>query len=462
MLVKNLRRKSKLGRKKQLGMLAVLALISISSIIIIQLSTLPGNNPYLGHGLFSSGQGITNYPKEIIYLYPNRNDSDVDNIPSIGSHSYWPNLSDPNISTYDILTESNTNSSNDFTLVPNSAGTTQLYPNPDTKLNWECCNTSDDDSSYVFFNETLIWKLDLYRLENPPVIDGAKINYIEVYIRVKLHLLTESTYGFAVPMLNDPSWLIGEQSGNTFTVDPGDYMNFSSRWDRNPDTFESWNWSDLTELQAGIRVRVPNGPVAEIRCTYVWVVVNYTVPNYELDLELQWTNIPLSASDSNLCIITGNFSSNENLSIWYWNDNSWTEIIHNLQNNTWNNATLKIDNPEFTIRFKDNNETLDRLQDSWEIGMTVVVVNYISPAISPYFALFLGAFLLGGGNQSSISSTGFIIGAVALVSILGLVVGRFYVSGEAASFRKRRIKQLEEARDRVQRYLEESGDGGTP
>ncbi|MGQ9720714.1 MAG: hypothetical protein ACUVXA_05250 [Candidatus Jordarchaeum sp.] len=151
MLGKKLRREFKPISKKQLGALAVLALIFISSLTIIILFTLPENNPVLGQGLFSSGQGIANYPKDIISLYPNRNDSNVDGIPSVGSHSYWPNLADSNNSTYNILTESNTNTSITLTLVPNGGtGTTQLYPYPDTKLNWECCNSSDDDSSYVF------------------------------------------------------------------------------------------------------------------------------------------------------------------------------------------------------------------------------------------------------------------------------------------------------------------------
>ncbi|MGQ9720713.1 MAG: hypothetical protein ACUVXA_05245 [Candidatus Jordarchaeum sp.] len=297
-------------------------------------------------------------------------------------------------------------------------------------------------------------------MENPPVIEWAIINYIEVYIRVKLHLLTESTYSSVVPMLYNPNWTIGVQQGKTFTVDPGDYVNFSSRWDQNPDTLEPWNWSDLTDLQAGIRVRLPRGHAAEIRCTYVWVVVNYTVPDYKLDLELQWTNIPPSASDSKLCILTGDFFGDESLSIWYWTGNGWTEIISNLQSNTWNNESLKIDNSVFTIRFKGNNDSLDRFQDSWEIGLTVVVVNYIPPVIPTNFVLFLVAFLLGGGNEPSLSPTALIIGAVALFSILGLVVSRFYVSGEAASFRKRRVKQLEEARERIKRALEEGGGGG--
>ncbi|MEM2959294.1 MAG: hypothetical protein QW261_13435 [Candidatus Jordarchaeaceae archaeon] len=447
--------------EKRWGALAVLTLILISSITIISLYTPPYNNSYFEPIFFSSGQSVSSHSKDAIYLYPNRNDSNVDNSPSVGSHSYWPNLADQNISTFDTLTECNTNHSNFLTLVPNGGTvSTELSPYPNTKQNWECCNTSDDDASYVFLSELLRWRRDLYNLENPPGIDGAIINSVEVYMRVKLSSSTESAYGSASPILWNPSWSVGEQSKDTFTVYAGDYINLSSRWVQNPDTLESWSWTDLADLQAGIKFRIQKGP-AELRCTFVWVVVNYTVPNYELDLELQWTNVPLTASNNNLCIRTGSFTSNESLSVWYWNGNSWTKIIPNLQSNTWNNASLKIDGSVFTIQFKGNNESEDRVQDSWEIALAVLVVEYVPPVVPPYFEMFFVAFLLLGGNQPSVLPAAFIVGAVALVSVLGLVVGRFYVSGENASFRRGRLRQLEEARERIRRALEDGGGGAS-
>ncbi|MFB0561197.1 MAG: hypothetical protein ACETWM_08275 [Candidatus Lokiarchaeia archaeon] len=386
----------------------------------------------------------------------------MDNSTSIGSHSYFPNLAITG--EYDTLNESNTVNPNIQILTPNGPGTdTELYAynsSGNLEYNWECTNSSDVDNSYVYYNNT-DWKQDLYNITDPDPTGSGKINWIRVGISVKTVRSSPSQKGDTKILVLIGSTLFEYPGYNI----PTSYENRSVLFEKSPDTDGSWTWNELENLQVGVSLKLRVTPQSGdmISCTFVWVEVNYTIPNYELDLEIQWTGIPPTTSNSDLCIKTGNFSDNEDLSVEYWNGNNWVEAIPYLVKYQWNNVSVNIDDSVFTIRFKGSNETQDVVQDNWEIDLSLIAINYNPTVIylEHLFLLLLGSFLLGSGNQPSLPSIAFIVGSVALVSILGLVVRRSYFPGEAVSFRRKRIKQLEEARERVQRALEE-GEGGTP
>jgi len=442
--------------------LTLLALIFISSLIIIQLLTIPWGNPYAGQGLFKSGQSIANYPKDSIYLYPFSNDSDVDNSKSIGSHSYFPNLAIAG--EYDTIKESNTANANIQILVPNGPGDyTELYAYSSIGLkhNWECTYSSDGDASYVYYNNT-DWKGDLYNITDPNPTGSGIINWVRVGISVITIRSSPNLKGDAEIRVLAGSTLFNYSGYNNI---PTSYTNYSVLLEESPSTDDSWTWDELENLQVGVALRLRNTPQSGdmVRCTFVWVEVNYTIPNYELDLELQWSGVPATTSNGDLCIKTAVFSGNEKLSVEYWNGGNWIKAIDNLVENQWNNVSLNINDSVLTIRFKGLNETQDTIQDYWEIDLCLISINYNPQAIylEQLFLLLFGSFLFGGGSQPSLPFTAFIVGSAALVSILGLVVRYSYFSGEAVSFRRKRIRQLEEARKRVQRALEDVGDGGT-
>lgn len=100
-----------------------------------------------------------------------------------------------------------------------------------------------------------------------------------------------------------------------------------------------------------------------------------TCVNYELDLEVQWTNVDYMQDNAELCIYTGALNS-ENLGVDVWSGSNWVTVINSLQSNQWNNVSVKayLTGNTFTMRFKGSNEINDYSQDSWNIDVVLLHV----------------------------------------------------------------------------------------
>jgi len=96
-------------------------------------------------------------------------------------------------------------------------------------------------------------------------------------------------------------------------------------------------------------------------------------PNYELDLEIQWTNVDYDETNERLCIYAGDLDA-ENLSVDYWDGDSWESIDTDLDADSWNNYTISLASPTYTIRFKDGTNTSDTTPNSWDIDVTLLHV----------------------------------------------------------------------------------------
>ena len=96
--------------------------------------------------------------------------------------------------------------------------------------------------------------------------------------------------------------------------------------------------------------------------------------NYEVDLEVQWTNVDYSETNEDLCISGGTMGS-ENILVDAWNGSGWNNLFSDL-NPGWNNVTVTsyLTSSTFTIRFKGETETGDTNQDSWAIDSTLLHV----------------------------------------------------------------------------------------
>ena len=107
-----------------------------------------------------------------------------------------------------------------------------------------------------------------------------------------------------------------------------------------------------------------------------WVIIGFNInpisPNYELDLEIQWTNVDFNEANEELCIYGGLMAS-ESLRVDAWNGTAWQNVIASLTNG-WNNVTVSayLVSSTFTIRFKGSLETTDATQDSWAIDATLL------------------------------------------------------------------------------------------
>ncbi|MEM3565869.1 MAG: hypothetical protein QXK47_00765 [Candidatus Bathyarchaeia archaeon] len=95
--------------------------------------------------------------------------------------------------------------------------------------------------------------------------------------------------------------------------------------------------------------------------------------NYQLDLEVQWTNASYNRTYKELCIKTGALDS-ESLKVDVWNGSNWITVIEALTANSWNNVSVSnhLTSNIFTIRFKDAEISNDGTQSSWQIDCVLL------------------------------------------------------------------------------------------
>ena len=105
-----------------------------------------------------------------------------------------------------------------------------------------------------------------------------------------------------------------------------------------------------------------------------WQIIELPVANYELDLEVQWTDIPALLPNEELCIYGGTMGS-EDIKVDVWNGSAWKNVFTDLSTG-WNNVSITsyLNSSTFTIRFKGGTETGDTNQDSWNIDATLLHV----------------------------------------------------------------------------------------
>jgi hypothetical protein len=96
--------------------------------------------------------------------------------------------------------------------------------------------------------------------------------------------------------------------------------------------------------------------------------------NYELDLEVQWTDVPYLLPNEELSIYGGTMGV-ENIRVDIWNGTGWENVFNDLSNG-WNNQSITdwLTSSTIIIRFKGGNETGDTNQDTWQIDVALIHV----------------------------------------------------------------------------------------
>jgi len=97
--------------------------------------------------------------------------------------------------------------------------------------------------------------------------------------------------------------------------------------------------------------------------------------DYQLDLEVQFTNVVDYLATEYLCIQTGTFSGSEDLNVTYWDGDSWEAIASDLTTSQWNNYTVSLTSSTFTIKFGGSTTTSDAVQDTWNIDAVLLQVS---------------------------------------------------------------------------------------
>jgi hypothetical protein len=136
-----------------------------------------------------------------------------------------------------------------------------------------------------------------------------------------------------------------------------------------------WTWTNTSFGETSMtkmRFRFHNNHASQYR----WILVYEadfleTSANYELDLEVQWTNIEYGEANEELCIYAGD-TGNEDLRVDYWTGSTWHNLLPDVNANDWNNVSVSLPSQVFTIRFRDGVNTSDTSPDSWNIDTVLL------------------------------------------------------------------------------------------
>jgi hypothetical protein len=142
-------------------------------------------------------------------------------------------------------------------------------------------------------------------------------------------------------------------------------------------TWQEWANVSFSETSVTkMRFRFHNSHASQFR----WVLFYeadflQSLSNYELDLEVQWTNVDYDEANEQLCIYGGTMGG-EDIGVDVWTGSTWDNLFSDLSSG-WNNVSVSsyLDSSTFTIRFKGGTETSDSVQDSWNIDAALLRVG---------------------------------------------------------------------------------------
>ena len=95
----------------------------------------------------------------------------------------------------------------------------------------------------------------------------------------------------------------------------------------------------------------------------------------QMDLEMQFINVPYWLGTHVLAIETGSFVGSENINVTYWSGSVWQSIATDLTASSWNNFTVtnNVTGSTFTIKFGGSTTSSDTVIDGWEIDSIILV-----------------------------------------------------------------------------------------
>ncbi len=174
------------------------------------------------------------------------------------------------------------------TLRPNSDGSIELTRSTGSSSYALVDDTGagDGDSTYVYRSTEDGYARDLYGI---PSLSGSvdSINSITVYARTRSTI----TGGLSKRVIKTH----GVEYDGGLRSDNPSYVLGGRQWATNPNTGSAWTTQEITDLQIGVALKLPTGTGGDVRCTQVYVVVDYEpgITNYERSLS---TAIGLSAT----------------------------------------------------------------------------------------------------------------------------------------------------------------------
>lgn len=282
------------------------------------------------------------------YDFVDNNTSDVDSSADKGTHSNFTAQQYGPDSIYDTLTEENIGAEETNPKYAVTASTSEI--------------TGAPDGSYA----------TVYKGGTCEVIDyeGGTGTIQQVYFNITYYGTVSGTLAWAY-QLDGGGWNNIEdlpEGGSSEGPLTRAYNATSLR--------VSWTWDNLNTTDIQFQNNDDKGPEdAYVNAIYVTVVTSS--PNFELDLEVQWTNANYTRTNEELCIKTGTTDA-EDLKVYVWNStgSSWHLVFSDLTASSWNNVSVTsyLVEPNFTVRFLGGTETGDTNQESWDIDATLLHV----------------------------------------------------------------------------------------
>ncbi len=302
---------------------------------------------HMNFSSYSSGPDIQDYV--------DNNTSDIDNSTDIGTHSNFTAQQYGPDSVNDTLTEGN-------------IGTIDTL--------WLYVNTDDGN------------KTGWTRVGINPYLNAT--DYPTNFVNASGNNLNIGDFGFAdseksMETINNVEVQIyAKQSGigNRFTVWVWDGSSWTASSKMTIPTSWNWlNWTATSILDTWTKIDAAEIYICSDSAAGTYEVdcarlkVDYTgLANYELDLEVQWTNVDYDELNEELCLYGGSMSA-ENVRVDVWNGSSWANLFTDL-NSGWNNVSVTsyLTSANLTIRFKGGTESGDTTQDTWNIDTVLLHV----------------------------------------------------------------------------------------
>jgi hypothetical protein len=97
-------------------------------------------------------------------------------------------------------------------------------------------------------------------------------------------------------------------------------------------------------------------------------------PNYQLNIEEQFTGVDYDEINEWLCIYTGTLSSDERLLVYVSTEPAPLMTLSAANSSSWNNVSVSsyLSSTTLTIRFEAENEVGDTIQSSWQIDCVLL------------------------------------------------------------------------------------------
>lgn len=300
----------------------------------------------------------------LVPKYVDNNTSDVDSSEDKGTHSNFPAQQAGPDSIYDTLMEEK---AGNFTLLDDG------FEAADWDANWDNMSHNwREDNSPVHSGSASAWATNgdegYFTCDSLDASDATAI-YVEFWFMkddtdstdFTLYYYDGSNYDLIDELANngnDDTWL---HYSHKITDSQYFKFNFRIRFDATLGSEENV-WVDDVLIRKETQ----------------------SSDDYQLNLEVQWTNAYYKATNEELCIYGGNMGS-EDLQVDVWDGSTWENLLADLSSG-WNNVSVSsyLDSPTFTIRFKGGDETSDAVQDSWNIDATLL---HVWPAENLYQSL---------------------------------------------------------------------------